>query len=119
MEKKNEGEGEQKLQQLFWACDLDGSGYIDQSELATVCTDLSTDELNNVFEELDTDGDGRISVDEFAHGFKEISGTLLQKSRERGRKSLADLMDEEDIFKESSCNEFVGTLEEGFKCLSW
>ncbi|XP_052821855.1 ras and EF-hand domain-containing protein homolog [Octopus bimaculoides] len=118
MEKKNEDEGEQNLQQLFWACDLDGSGYIDQSELATVCTDMSTDELNNVFEELDTDGDGRISVDEFAHGFKEISSSLLQKSRERRRKSLADLMDEEDIFKESSCNEFVGTLEEGFKCLS-
>ncbi|GAB1598925.1 ras and EF-hand domain-containing protein homolog [Argonauta hians] len=116
MAKKNEGD--KKLQQLFRACDLDGSGYIDQSELATVCADMSTDELNNVFEELDTDGDGRISVDEFTHGFKEISGTLLQLTRERRRKSLADLMEEEDIFKESSSKEFVGTLEEGFKCLS-
>ena len=116
---KNSEEGENKLQQLFKACDLDGSGYIDQSELATICTDMSTDELTDVFKELDTDGDGRISVDEFARGFKEINGNLLQISRGRRRKSLAELMEEEDFDRESSYTDFVGSLEEGFKCLSW
>lgn len=119
MDLKNGEEGEHKLQQLFKACDLDGSGYIDQSELATICTDMSTDELTDVFKELDTDGDGRISVDEFARGFKEINGNLLQISRDRRRKSLAELMEEEDLDRDSSYTDFVGSLEEGFQCLSW
>lgn len=118
MDLKNGEEGEHKLQQLFKACDLDGSGYIDQSELATICTDMSTDELTDVFKELDTDGDGRISVDEFARGFKEINGNLLQISRDRRRKSLAELMEEEDLDRDSSYTDFVGSLEEGFQCLS-
>ncbi|XP_074660669.1 ras and EF-hand domain-containing protein homolog isoform X3 [Tubulanus polymorphus] len=86
-----EGKEEKYIAQLFSACDLDSSGFIDQAELASICTELSSDELTDVFSELDQDGDGRISVNEFAEGFKSISQTLLNISRKRRRMSTAAL----------------------------
>ena len=58
------------LDRLFQACDLDGSGYIDQDELASICQDLTGDVLGDVFKQLDNDGDGRISVEEFVKGYR-------------------------------------------------
>ena len=66
---------------LFKACDLDGSGFIDEQELASICPDLSPEEISDVFKELDVDGDGQISIAEFSDGFKGISATLLSKTR--------------------------------------
>lgn len=97
------------VDQLFNACDLDGSGYIDQQELSAICTDLTNGELTDVFKELDRDGDGRISVEEFAKGFKEISGALLSISREKRKERLQSLTSED----------YVCSLDEGLKTLSW
>ena len=80
--------GETALGALFRACDLDGSGYIDEQELANVCQDLTSEELRRVFCALDRDGDGRISVEEFTKGFRGIAGALEMKSRERIRERL-------------------------------
>lgn len=66
---------------LFKACDLDGSGFIDQQELASICPDLTADEIANVFKELDQDGDGQISISEFSEGFKGISEALLERTK--------------------------------------
>ena len=66
---------------LFKACDLDGSGFIDEQELASICPDLTPHEIRNVFKELDADGDGQISISEFSNGFKGISETLITKTR--------------------------------------
>ena len=66
---------------LFKACDLDGSGFIDEQELASICPDLTPEEIKDVFQELDADGDGQISISEFSDGFKGISETLLTKTR--------------------------------------
>jgi Ca2+-binding EF-hand superfamily protein len=35
---------------LFRACDLDGSGYIDEAELANICPELTTAEVRSVFQ---------------------------------------------------------------------
>ena len=37
------------IDRLFEACDLDGSGFIDEAELANICSDLSKDEVSVVF----------------------------------------------------------------------
>ncbi|KAL8619011.1 hypothetical protein ACOMHN_018393 [Nucella lapillus] len=76
------------LRDLFKACDLDGSGFIDEQELANVCKDLSKEDLWDIFSELDKDGDGRISVEEFAKGFREIAEAMEVKNREKIRERL-------------------------------
>ena len=71
---------------LFNACDLDNSGFIEEDELYTICSELSPAEIKDVFRELDKDGDGKISVGDFAEGFQDISETLLTVTRKhRGR----------------------------------
>ena len=54
---------------LFGTVDLDGSGYIDRDELAAVC-DLDSEDLGEVFSQLDADRDGRISIEEFSETSK-------------------------------------------------
>ncbi|XP_064599676.1 ras and EF-hand domain-containing protein homolog [Liolophura sinensis] len=108
------------LRQLFKACDLDGSGYLDKSELAKVCTDLSSDELTEVFRELDKDADGKISVEEFARGFRDISSSLLSISRAKRRQRLASQKSDDngDGGGGGPDEEFVGSLHDGLKSLS-
>jgi len=56
--------------QLFAACDLNGSGFLEAEELRTICNELTSEELADVFRQLDNDGDGKISLQEFADGFQ-------------------------------------------------
>lgn len=77
---------------LFVACDLDGSGYIDRDELALVCSDLTPDEVGAVFNQLDIDGDGRISLSEFCAGFQAMSETMAN-TREKLNKRRQSLID--------------------------
>jgi len=58
------------ISQLFAACDLNGSGFIEPEELRAICDELTSEELADVFKQLDSDQDGQISVEEFAHGFQ-------------------------------------------------
>lgn len=95
---------------LFRACDLDGSGYIDEAELANICPELTTAEVRSVFQALDKDGDGKINKEEFSRGFKEISEAL--KDRRRSRIQSANSLDE------VSLEEFIGDLDEGLQTLS-
>jgi len=58
------------INQLFAACDLNGSGFIEQDELRAICNEMTSDELTDVFRQLDNDQDGKISLEEFADGFQ-------------------------------------------------
>ncbi|XP_052802878.1 ras and EF-hand domain-containing protein homolog isoform X5 [Mya arenaria] len=95
---------------LFRACDLDGSGYIDEAELANICPELSNSEVHAIFVALDKDGDGKIGKDEFSRGFREISDTL--KGRRRSRVQSTNSLDEVNV------EEFIGDLDEGLQTLS-
>lgn len=68
------------ISQLFAACDLDGSGFIEREELRAICNELSGEELSDVFRQLDSDGDGKISIAEFAEGFHAMRDTLVSLS---------------------------------------
>ena len=96
---------------LFLACDLDGSGYIDEAELAKICPELSNDELKEVFQALDKDGDGRISKDEFSRGFKEIGEALRERRKSR--------LESGNSLDDTSLEEFIGDLDDGLKTLTW
>jgi len=55
---------------LFHMIDTDGSGYIEPSELATLAPGVDLEQLIN---ELDADGDGRISLAELEKGLDKIT----------------------------------------------
>ena len=64
-----------KIQDLFEACDHRKRGYIEKAELQRLCCNLhlSQQEFDELFNELDRDGDGRVSRIEFITGFQEVT----------------------------------------------
>ncbi|XP_050411292.1 ras and EF-hand domain-containing protein homolog isoform X5 [Patella vulgata] len=109
---------QERLGQLFQACDLDGSGFIDQTELASVCSELNNDQLKDVFLQLDKDGDGRISAEEFARGFRDINEAIQGISREKMREKLKSYSSREDLTGSGNEVYAVGGLDDGLKTLS-
>ncbi|KAK3729470.1 hypothetical protein QZH41_019787, partial [Actinostola sp. cb2023] len=57
--------------ELFYLCDTDRKGYITKPDLQRVSYDLNLnfDQLDLIFDKLDQDGNGRLTLDEFAEGF--------------------------------------------------
>ena len=96
---------------LFRACDLDGSGYIDEAELANICPELTPSEVHEIFLALDKDGDGRIGKEEFSRGYGEINETM--KGRRRSRLASGNSLDEVSV------EEFIVDLDEGLQALTW
>lgn len=76
---------------LFGTVDLNGSGYIDRDELAAVC-DLEPEDLGEVFNQLDADKDGRISIEEFSENFKKFKNVVsgLKQKRSFSQSSTGD-----------------------------
>ena len=85
-----------KPRDLFGAVDLDGSGYIDRDELAAVC-DLDAQDLAEVFDRLDADKDGRISIEEFSENFKKFKSVVSGVKRKKPELSLCSDGEFEDL----------------------
>ena len=64
------GNAEEHLRDVFDLFDVDGSGYIDRDDMRLLmkrlAQDLTDGEITSIMEEVDTDGDGKISFEEFA-----------------------------------------------------
>ena len=62
------------VKDIFNAWDLNKNGFIEQSELACCCSELNLtiEQVNNLFNELDSDGDKKISLQDFSKGFKRV-----------------------------------------------
>ena len=62
-------DAEQNLRDVFNIFDADGSGFIDRHEMRLICAklaqDLTEDEIGQLIEVVDQDGDGEISFEEF------------------------------------------------------
>lgn len=108
-----------KIKELFSACDLDGSGFIEEQELASICSELSCDEVKKIFKHLDIDGDGKISLTEFSRGFEDISETLASITRQRRRERMSSSSMSSLNGSRDETAEWAGTLGEGFSLLTW
>jgi calmodulin len=62
-------DAEQNLRDVFDIFDADGSGYIDRDEMRVLmkklAQDLTEEEITQIMEEVDQDGDNQISFEEF------------------------------------------------------
>lgn len=63
--------------ELFFLCDPEGKGYITKADLERVAGDLNLnyEQLDFIFDKLDIDKNGRLTLDEFVEGF----GTFLSE----------------------------------------
>ena len=61
-----------RLQHLFHRCDTNGTGYIERADFHELCGtfDIGAEDADAIFNDLDHDGDGRISFEDFSFGFK-------------------------------------------------
>jgi hypothetical protein len=65
---------EHQLEQLFRACDKQGTGHIGPSEFRDLCSGFDIDPVDSdaIFNDLDHDGDGQVSLEDFAWGFRDF-----------------------------------------------
>ncbi|XP_022190679.2 ras and EF-hand domain-containing protein homolog [Nilaparvata lugens] len=61
-----------RLEDLFRSCDKKGTGLIGPDEFRELCAgfDIGPADSDAIFEDLDHDGDGKISLNDFAWGFR-------------------------------------------------
>ena len=78
-----------RLDQLFTRCDTKGTGFIDRDEFRELCGgfDIGAQDADIIFADLDHDGDGRISYEDFSHGFRDF----LTPGSRRGTAQLTKL----------------------------
>ncbi len=77
-----------KISETFKVCDRDGNGFVSVAELRHVMTDsgkkLTCDEADEMIREMDADGGGQVSYEEFAKKRK-AEGFEGDQSVEDGR----------------------------------
>ncbi|KAI3387746.1 hypothetical protein SNEBB_008254 [Seison nebaliae] len=92
-----QNDDEDDVIKLFNICDVDSSGYIDMEEFLSMYQEQLTssnhlDEIDRefaqeIFAELDVDGDGQINLKEFRHGFASIFSTVDTKTDDTHNKN--------------------------------
>lgn len=61
------------IKELFALCDANNSGYIEKQELNTIIPNADCTSLQRLLDELDSDGDGRISLQELETGLHKLT----------------------------------------------
>ncbi|XP_026168051.1 ras and EF-hand domain-containing protein homolog [Mastacembelus armatus] len=64
----------EKTYEFFQMCDIENKGFITRRDMQRLNSELplSAEELENVFDTLDSDGNGYLTLDEFSSGFSEF-----------------------------------------------
>ncbi|XP_023666655.1 EF-hand calcium-binding domain-containing protein 4B-like isoform X2 [Paramormyrops kingsleyae] len=63
-----------KTQDFFQICDTEGKGFVTRRDMQRLCEELplSSEDLEDVFDSLDADGNGYLTLEEFSSGFSEF-----------------------------------------------
>ncbi|KAF4101205.1 EF-hand calcium-binding domain-containing protein 4B isoform X1 [Onychostoma macrolepis] len=64
----------EKTREFFQICDIEGKGFITRRDMQRLNGELplSAEEFENVFDSLDADGNGYLTLEEFSSGFSEF-----------------------------------------------
>lgn len=76
--------GQSTILEFFQVCDSENKGFITRRDMQRLNSELplSAEELENVFDTLDSDGNGYLTLEEFSSGFSDFFGG--QKTTELG-----------------------------------
>ncbi|XP_026876039.2 ras and EF-hand domain-containing protein homolog isoform X2 [Electrophorus electricus] len=80
----------EKIQELFQICDSDDKGYITRTDMKKLHGEmpLTAEELENVFNSLDSDKNGCLTLEEFSLGFSDF---LYGRKLSQAQDQMADL----------------------------
>ncbi|XP_030223121.1 ras and EF-hand domain-containing protein [Gadus morhua] len=78
----------EKTRELFQMCDVEGKGFVTRRDLQRLNVEvpLNADELEKVFDTLDTDGNGYLTLNEFSSGFSEFLCSQRSSVTEEARR---------------------------------
>lgn len=112
---------EHTVKDIFRSWDLNKSGFIEKPELACCCAELNLtkQEIEDLFNELDVDKDNKISLLDFSKGFKRVCSLFEADVEElsiaeKERKKFDKLLDALGVRELLSGQEYVSDL---FHCL--
>ncbi|XP_038560651.1 LOW QUALITY PROTEIN: ras and EF-hand domain-containing protein [Micropterus salmoides] len=76
-------EEQDRLRTLFYSYDVDNSGRIERNEFLTVCAELQVTaaEADRIFNRLDVDQDGTVTLQEFISGFHDRYAEDMEPDR--------------------------------------
>ncbi|KAF6339142.1 calcium release activated channel regulator 2A [Rhinolophus ferrumequinum] len=101
-----------KAQEFFQTCDVEGKGFIARRDMQRLHAELplSLEELEDVFDALDADGNGYLTPEEFTTGFSHFFFSQNEPSEEDAGEQMAQLQ-EEKVYQ-SRGEEDLGDMDE-------
>lgn len=92
--KNGDATGQNTILEFFQVCDSENKGFITRRDMQRLNSELhlTAEELENVFDTLDSDGNGYLTVEEFSSGFSEflfgqkmsVEGKMEEKTQNNG-----------------------------------
>eukprot|EP00064_Thunnus_orientalis_P000232 superscaffoldBa00000011_g232 len=115
--KKSENVGQntilEKTHEFFQICDIESKGFITRRDMQRLNGELplSAEELENVFDTLDSDSNGYLTLDEFSSGFSEfLFGRTISVEEGMGEKNYSK--NSPEVLYQSQWEERLATSED-------